>query len=89
MIIETYPALVKEGHRKEGHAIPEMHALIGEHMKAKPGSDRYDAAVCALLAVAFGAEGRFNDWQLIGPPADHAEIAQREGWIYSLESQAR
>lgn len=76
-IIETYPALCKPS--KFAKAFKKLNNLIP--VKIKEGTDRYDAALCALMAVQFGSENNFTKLpSLVFPPKE--EIYRKEGWIY-------
>ncbi|MGD7045773.1 hypothetical protein [Jeotgalibacillus proteolyticus] len=76
-IIEVYPALVKEKRFEEVH----------EHLRRfmpkneNPGTDAYDACICALYAVAFGSEGELLP-KLAHPPNENEAVIKEEGWIY-------
>ena len=44
------------------------------------GTDRYDAAICALMALQYAAKGSVSLLPaLVAPPA---EMALDEGWVY-------
>ncbi|TMW73428.1 DUF429 domain-containing protein [Alteribacter natronophilus] len=74
-IIEVYPALVKK--TSSASAIPFIHSIIPE--TAAPGTDAYDACICALHAAAFALDGEHFP-RLVHPP--EGGIWQQEGWIY-------
>jgi hypothetical protein len=48
------------------------------------GSDEYDAALCAVMAAAFAADGEMPDQlpPMAGPSSACAADAKVEGWIY-------
>jgi hypothetical protein len=78
MIIEAYPALVKNG--KYRSALSPFRELLPDHVPI--GTDAYDAALCAVMALAYGAEGAFAPLpKLVGPP-EHLNSIKTEGWIY-------
>ncbi len=79
-VIEVYPSLVKTGPRKVDPVIPELERYIPGDLEV--GTDRYDAASCALLALLFlggGAELALPDLE---PFPDNAD--PKEGWIFAL-----
>ncbi|AXF54978.1 DUF429 domain-containing protein [Salicibibacter kimchii] len=80
IIIEVYPALIKASKTSEAHANLKPYLPTD----VKPGTDAYDACICALYAVAFGA----NDAplpNLAHPPVHAKEAVKEEGWIYYFE----
>jgi predicted nuclease with RNAse H fold len=79
-IIEVYPALAKV--KGEQVCRPALQRLLPDDAVA--GSDECDAAICALLAVAFGLDGESNLLpRLISPDASVSnEELRSEGWIY-------
>jgi hypothetical protein len=96
-IIEVYPATIKE--EKRNSKIKEFFAKKVENgkkfQKLEEGTDEYDAAICALHALAFGME---NEWckennlpALVGyeekrSSADKEwEFPEKEGWIYHFD----
>ncbi|PYZ98247.1 DUF429 domain-containing protein [Alteribacter lacisalsi] len=77
-IIEVYPALVKQ--TSKSPAAPFLHKWIPE--TAAPGTDAYDACICALYAAAFALNGSLLP-ALEGPPVEGPW--QKEGWIYHFD----
>lgn len=77
-IIEAYPALLKQGFRANQAARPALAGLLPAELA--PGSDRYDAALCALMALAFASQGRCPLLPPLIPPPDNQP--HDEGWIY-------
>ncbi|TDL31064.1 DUF429 domain-containing protein [Jeotgalibacillus sp. S-D1] len=77
LIIEVYPALVKEKRFEEAHN--KIRRFIPDD--AVPGTDAYDACICALYAVAYGSQGNVLP-ELQSPPENKAEEIKEEGWIY-------
>ncbi|MDO2949818.1 DUF429 domain-containing protein [Aeromonas simiae] len=79
--IETYPALAKPNGRR-GQATSALHALLPKDVIA--GSDPYDAALCALMALQHAAGGRCDALPslVFAPP----EMLKEEGWIYHFAS---
>ncbi len=77
-IIEAYPALCKPS--KFAKAFKKINNIIPE--KIKEGTDQYDAALCALMAVQFGCENSFAKLPSIVFPPEEEEIYSKEGWIY-------
>jgi hypothetical protein len=50
-----------------------------------PGTDEYDAAVCAILAAVFAGKGNALGLPgLVGPQAGYDPA---EGWIYGLPAE--
>ena len=59
-----------------------MRAELLVHLPADvtAGTDRYDAAICALMALQYAAKGSVSLLPaLVAPPA---EMALDEGWVY-------
>ena len=81
-IIEVYPALVKEN--SGGPAFSGVSRHIPPEVD--PGTDAYDAAICALLAIAYGASGSFPDLPPLKDPPEK-ELYWKEGWIYHWSQQ--
>lgn len=77
IIIEVYPALVKE------KRFEEVHNYLREFFPSNTasGTDAYDACICAIYAIAFGMSGKVLP-SLQGPPTDRKEEVKEEGWIY-------
>ncbi len=78
-IIEVYPALHKCEHRRDALAIAPLHGLIPSSVT--PGTDQYDASICALLAATSRAGGVMG---LPGSLPQPESYPSEEGWIYSL-----
>ncbi|ALC90309.1 hypothetical protein AM500_11320 [Bacillus sp. FJAT-18017] len=76
VILEVYPALVKE--RKSTEAFPGIKQLLPTGLV--PGTDAYDAAICALYAIAFGSSGTPLP-ALVGPNGTC------DGWIYHFSKE--
>ena len=79
-IIEVYPALVKD---------PATSVCASQFARHLPGdlparSDKLDAAICALHALAYALQGQDRDLpRLVGPPDALVQSAVSvEGWIY-------
>jgi len=84
VIIEVYPALEKS---REGRACQAIADLIPEGVEL--GTDAYDAAICAVLALAYAADGMVEGLpRLCGPQTDDPVI-EEEGWIYYLARDVR
>ena len=79
-IIEVYPGIVKTGSRREMPAIGPVHKHIPDYVI--PGTDQYDAAICALMAAVFS--GASNQLKLPEIVKFQPEFDPREGWIYGL-----
>jgi hypothetical protein len=80
LIIEVYPALVKQP--KSPICYRTIRRLLPRGLKAN--SDEHDAAVCAIMALAFGLKGQ-RDWlPKLERPNGHIErdVTRTEGWIY-------
>ena len=81
VIIEVYPALSKT---KDGVAVPALSQWMPNGVKV--GTDAYDAAICALTALAFAAGGKVDGLpEVCELDQDYPEIAE-EGWIYYMLS---
>lgn len=79
-VIEVYPALVKDTGQGPQGAIPQIGRRLPPGLAI--GSDPYDAAICAVLGLAFlGMHEELGLEPMIEPPAD---IDVHEGWIYTI-----
>lgn len=87
VIIEVYPALVKKPGGTECYS--RFQCLLPDGLQ--PGTDEYDAAICAVLASIFASprpdEGG-DPATLVGPP-EHIDDAtvKAEGWIYTIHPE--
>lgn len=82
-VIEVYPRTAKAGPTKESPVIQPLMRLLPTGLK--PGTDKYDAAICALLGLVFAGFGRSLGLpDLVGP--DPEQFEEDEGWIYALPS---
>jgi len=87
--VEVYPALIKQ-RRKRGDTQPlQCNATVNELLPqdgrpgSEPGSDECDACICALMALAYGHDGRTAGLPRVEPvPQLVTETIRREGWIY-------
>ena len=79
-VIEVYPGIVKRGQKKTDPAIPPLQQLVPGSLV--PGTDPYDAAICALLAASFAGLGAQLGLPAPTGPAPGYDPA--EGWIYAL-----
>ncbi|CDX02977.1 Hypothetical protein DPCES_3090 [Desulfitobacterium hafniense] len=80
VIIEVYPALVKSSRSSE--AKDPIKQLLPSNLQT--GTDAYDAAICAIMAIAYGAEGRLRNIPKLIEPPTISEAIMAEGWIYHL-----
>ena len=77
-IIEVYPALLKAS--KYSAADEPFKSMLPKSVKV--GTDAYDSALCAVMAIAYGAGDQFTELpNLIGPEVIDENIKE-EGWIY-------
>lgn len=82
-VIEVYPGLVKAGSRKADPAIPEVARHLPENLDE--GTDRYDAAICAVVALVFlGGGAQLGLPDLV--PFPHGADPE-EGWIFTLPAE--
>jgi hypothetical protein len=91
--IEVYPALLKENRprgasklnpatrRKEPVRILEnvRHLMPNQ---IKDGTHQSDACLCALLALAYGYDGRIKSLPRLQGPTTASSAVQYEGWIF-------
>lgn len=76
-VLEVYPALAKVGGRASMARADLVASLPPDLM---PGTDRYDAALCALMALQYAAKGTVS---LLPPLLDAPEgFPLDEGWVY-------
>lgn len=79
-IIEVYPGLTKNGMGRHHAVISSLAPYMP--IQFEPGTDIYDAAICALLGAVYSGWGRaLNIPSLMQPIADYD---MTEGWIYCL-----
>ncbi len=82
-VLEVYPALAKVG-GKASPARPELATLLPEDLLV--GTDRYDAALCALMALQYAAGGKVTVLpELVQAPND---MPRNEGWVYHFARHA-
>lgn len=79
-IIEVYPGLHKMQHRRNALAIPPLHRHIPEDIM--PGTDQYDAAICAILGAVYAGCG--SQLGLPGLVDLQQGYDPQSGWVYSL-----
>jgi hypothetical protein len=77
-IIEVYPALSKMP--KDTCCYSPIQRLLPPNSLA--GTDECDACICALMALAFGANGSHRDLPLLTGPEAGTSLPPHEGWIY-------
>ncbi|ADH98803.1 DUF429 domain-containing protein [Salisediminibacterium selenitireducens] len=77
-LIEVYPALVKTGRFKE--ATEPFRSVMPPLLEV--GTDVYDAAICALYALAFSIPEPSRLLKLERPSERDMTLARTEGWIY-------
>jgi hypothetical protein len=83
-MLEAYPAMMKQQFRSTAPATAAFSPLLPAELQ--PGNDSYDAALCALMALAHASEGRCSLLPpLVMPPAG---LPRDEGWIYHFEPEA-
>jgi len=79
-VIEVYPGIVKRGQKKSDRVIGPVERHIPTNLV--PGTDQYDAAICAILAATFAGRGAdLGLPDLVGP---ESTFDLSEGWIYGL-----
>ena len=79
-IIEVYPGLTKKGMGSNDEVISSLAPYIP--IQFEPGTDIYDAAICALLGAVYSGWGRArNIPPLVQPIVD---FDMTEGWIFCL-----
>jgi len=79
-VIEVYPALVKQPGNGPQEAFPQIARHLPRGLEI--GSDPYDAAICAIVGLAFSGEhDRLGLEPVIQPPDD---LDVGEGWIYTV-----
>lgn len=78
-VLETWPALMKPA-RQQAAIAPFAQLLPAEVV---PGSDRYDAALCALVALASASQDTCPLLPPLVKPVD--SVPASEGWIYHFQ----
>ncbi|SDI26533.1 Protein of unknown function [Natribacillus halophilus] len=81
IIIEVYPALVKKSKTSQASEALRKYLPAG----IRPGTDAYDASICALYAIAYGTNGALLP-KLVHPPEHANHVVKKEGWIYYFGS---
>ena len=79
-IIEVYPGLTKMDMGRSYPAIPPLAQRIPTQFE--PGTDIYDAAICALLGAIYSGWGRGLNIPELMQPVDGFDNV--EGWIFCL-----
>jgi predicted nuclease with RNAse H fold len=82
-VIEVYPGIAKRGKKKSDRAIAPVERHLPDSVV--PGTDEYDAAICAILAAVFAGKG--NALELPDLVAPRAGYNPAEGWIYGLPAE--
>ncbi|MGL5225276.1 MAG: DUF429 domain-containing protein [Aeromonas sp.] len=82
-VLEVYPALAKVA-GKASPARPALAALLPDGVVA--GTDRYDAALCALMALQYAAAGLVTPLPPLVEPCAHMRVD--EGWIYHFARES-
>lgn len=77
-IIEVYPALLKSSSLSQTYSRLQKLVPIEYNLS----SDSYDAAMCALLALAYGLGGLDQEFPRIMEPPHNWNGVPSEGWIY-------
>lgn len=73
VIIEVYPAIAKS---------ETLRAMIPKNLSSK--TDEYDAAICAIMGVSYGANGEFKKLPKLVEPPENIVSPKTEGWIYYM-----
>ncbi|MEW6669397.1 MAG: DUF429 domain-containing protein [Thermodesulfobacteriota bacterium] len=82
-VIEVYPGIVKRGARRSDPAVPGLARHLPEGLE--PGTDRYDAAICAVLGLVYlGGGPKLDLPNLVAFPAG---ADPSEGWIFTLPAE--
>jgi hypothetical protein len=79
-IIEVYPGITKSGPKRIDPAILPIAEHIPNHFI--PGTDIYDAAICALLGAVYAGWGTKLDIPELVQPLKSFD--KSEGWIFCL-----
>lgn len=77
--IEVYPALAKNP-SNDDRVLRDIARFLPED--PDPDPDDYDAAICALHAIQFGAGNEVEGLPPLIPPDLDSEEVKEEGWIY-------
>ena len=82
-VIEVYPGIVKQESKRVSQAVDLIHRLMPD--KYRPGTDQYDAAICAIVAAVYaGAGSYFGLPDLVGFQSGYD---CSEGWVYSFSAE--
>lgn len=79
-IIEVYPGIHKVKPNRASMAIPPIHQYIP--VDCMPGTDQYDAAICAITAAVYVGVG--SQFGLPALTEYQADFDPAEGWVYGL-----
>jgi hypothetical protein len=80
VVIEVYPGIHKRGPRRDDPAIEPVARLIPSGVS--PGTDLYDACICAILGLVFADAG--DALELPPLTAPDPACPREEGWIFGL-----
>jgi hypothetical protein len=85
-IIEVYPALVKRADTVDRRCYERFGRLLPTELE--PGTDQYDAAICAVLAASYGVT-QLDDTSdlpslMLPPDSIPRSTLKDEGWIYAV-----
>ena len=78
--IEVYPGIHKQGPRRADPAIEALGRWLPSSVP--PGTDLYDACICAMLGLVYAGAGDTLGLPPLTPP-DPA-LPREEGWIFGL-----
>ena len=79
-MVEVYPGIHKRGPRRDAAAIEPLARWMPA--EAVPGTDLYDASICAILGLVFAGAGDILKLPMLTTP-DPA-LPREEGWIFGL-----
>ena len=82
-VIEVYPGITKRGKKKSDRAIAPVECHLPDNLV--PGTDPYDAAICAILAAVFAGKG--GELGLPGLVDLQPGYDAAEGWVYGLPAE--
>lgn len=79
-IIEVYPGICKSGKQRVSPAISSIARILPSEVI--PGTDQYDAAICAVIGALYSGGSEVLDLPMLEPIPKTINL--KEGWIYGL-----
>lgn len=82
-VIEVYPGICKAGKQRVSLAISSIARILPSEVI--PGTDQYDAAICAVIGALYSGASQVLDIPMLEPIPNNINL--KEGWIFGLPPQ--